>query len=462
MLGARTTRSIRALVPIVSGVMLWTLLSTTMAIAADKVFSATLDGLTTDPLVAGAAYGGVGGRPTLQLKLTNNSTQAQLGSANVTVPTGVLVTQATASPGTVLDWDGNVIKLRNVNLPPGSFTTVSIAAQVQCGANPVGSEWSFVVKQANDFNGTGNDLSPRGTLISTIPGNCSVSYSTQPTSAVRLTTITGKAYDSSASAPKVQLDIRSADGVLVTWWDGTVELTKGADPSSNHSALLGGGDPKTVVDGFVTFSPTLDVSATGYSLIATAQPLSAASGGVSPATTTSDKFNIVDAAGVCTSHNSNCPPVESTGPQTKAKIEAGTGGSDNDVVVLAFNDPTVTVNCDGYVETSDVISYNVTQAVPTEVQGRAKLATLTLLAPYVTKAASKYDVCYQSTLSFPTKSGAQATLDLATGLYTGLLPGCVNKTLQPSPCVVSKALDTKTKNLVIVVSSPPGDPQAKF
>jgi len=41
------------------------------------------------------------------------------------------------------------------------------------------------------------------------------------------------------------------------------------------------------------------------------------------------------------------------------------------------------------------------------------------------------------------------------------LPACVNKTLEPSPCVVSKALD-KFKKLVIVVSSPPGDPAGKF
>ena len=53
MFGARTTRSRRALVPIVSGAILWTAI-VTVAFAADKTFSATV---SPGPLVAGASYG---------------------------------------------------------------------------------------------------------------------------------------------------------------------------------------------------------------------------------------------------------------------------------------------------------------------------------------------------------------------------------------------------------------------
>ena len=77
---------------------------------------------------------------------------------------------------------------------------------------------------------------------------------------------------------------------------------------------------------------------------------------------------------------------------------------------------------------------------------------MTLAAAFVTRSASKYDVCYTSNLPFKTKSGTTAT--------TGLLPTCANKS-PVAPCVVSRATD-KQKNLVIVVSSPPGDPAARF
>ena len=83
---------------------------------------------------------------------------------------------------------------------------------------------------------------------------------------------------------------------------------------------------------------------------------------------------------------------------------------------------------------------------------RSKVTTLTLAAASVTKSASKYDVCYSSNLSFKDESGATVT--------TGLLPTCASKNPVP-PCVVSKALD-KFKNLVIVVSSPAGDPKLNF
>jgi hypothetical protein len=66
-----------------------------------------------------------------------------------------------------------------------------------------------------------------------------------------------------------------------------------------------------------------------------------------------------------------------------------------------------------------------------------------MAAQFVTQSASKYQVCYQG----------------ATG-PAQLLAACANKN-PVLPCIMSKTLD-KSKNLVIVVAAPGGDPKLNF
>jgi len=462
MLGARATRSGRTLVTLVTGAILWTSIAS-VALAADKTYSATVSPV----LVAGASYGeGLRATSFISLNLKNESNQARLGSANVTAPPGIVLTAppiapaATSSVGTA-NVVGGVLQLRNLDLAPGVSVNVTVPGRVECSGTNHAQQylWTFAVKQANDFNGTGNDLAQVGSTTNTVSGNCAIVFSKPPKSSEKApVAITSKIYDPAGAA--VTVTAKDGAGVdTVAWWSGTITLTKGADPTGG-AAVLGGTTSGGASGGSVAFAPTIDLAATGYSLKATPSLMDAASTGTITTAVESAKFNIVDDATICTSANNKCK-AESQGPSTKASVEAQTGGADNDLVILAINDPHVTVNCAGYDETSDTISFDVTNDLGTQASGRAKVTTFTLAAAAVVKAASKYDVCYQSTLSFPTKSGAQATFDPATGLYTGLLPDCVNKTLEPSPCVVSKALD-KLKRLVIVVSSPPGDPAGKF
>jgi hypothetical protein len=448
MLGARATRSGRTLVTIVTGAILWTSIAT-VALAADKTFSASV---SPGPLVAGASYG-EGARADNQITLTivNESNQARLGSANVTAPAGVAPTAATSSVGTTpAPIVGNVIQLRNLDLGPGASVVVSISARVECGSNHAPYVWTFAVKQANDFNGTGNDLTQSGTTTNTVIGNCAIAWTTQPVSSEDAPTIIkSEIYDPSSDPTAVT--VRDGAGLdTVRWWSGAINLSIGDNLSGGDPGLSG--TAGTGSNGVFTFAPTIDVSSTGYSLKATATPTAGTpSVGTSTTPVESSNFNIVDDATICAA-NASCT-ASSQGPKTKVDVEASaTGGQEGDLVILTINDPTLVLDCAGYTETSELIFINVTEDDGVTASGRGFRASMTLPAALVTQSASKYDVCFESVIPFKTKSGTMA--------LKGLLPACVGKTPTP-PCIETKII-TKAKDLFIVILVPPGDPKANY
>jgi hypothetical protein len=445
MLGARATRSVRALVTIITGAILWASIAT-VAFAADKTFSATV----TPTLVAGASYGeGARASGFISLNLKNESNQARLGSANVTAPAGIVLTappvapSATSSVGTA-NVVGGVLQLRSLDLAPGASVNVTFPGRVECGANHAAYVWTFSVKQANDFNGTGNDLAQvLGPTTNAVSGNCGIVFSKGPKSAEKAPTAITNAIYNPAGDP-VTVTVKDGAGLdTVAWWSGSVSLAIGDDPSGG-TAILGGTTSGNASGGSVTLAPSISKAASGYSLLATAAPNAGASSGTSTAAVESANFNIVDDADICASASSTCK-AQSQGPKTNALVTAGTGGAANDLVILSLNDPAVSPPAcgGGYVPTSDLIVFNVTTSNGTTASNRAKTATLTMPAAFVTKSASKYQVCFQG----------------ETG-PAQFLTACATKN-PVLPCVLAQALD-KDKNLVIVVAAPTGDPKVNF
>ncbi len=416
--------------------------------AADKEFTATV---APGPLFAGASYGeGARSSDFVTLTITNVSNQARLGSANVTPPSGIAATAATSSVGTnPAPVVGGIIQLRNLDLAPGASVTVSISARVECASDGAYT-WSFAVKQANDFNGTGNDLTQSGTTTNTVVGSCAIAWTTQPVSSEDAPTIIrSEIYD--PSSDPIAVTVRDGAGFdTVRWWSGAVNLSIGDNLSGGDPGLSGTGG--TGSNGVFTFAPTIDVSSTGYSLNATATPTAGTpSVGTSATPVESSNFNIVDDATICAA-NASCT-ASAQGPKTKVDVEASaTGGQAGDLVILTINDPTLVLDCAGYTETSELIFINVTEDDGVTASGRGFRASMTLPAALVTQTASKYDVCFESVIPFKTKSGTMA--------LKGLLPACVGKTPTP-PCIETKII-TKTKDLFIVIVVPPGDPAGKF
>ena len=78
----------------------------------------------------------------------NENTTQQLGSANLTAPSGYTMTGASLAAGAQGSASvvGNIVELRNLALPPGQFLTVTI----NLGTAPCSTGlWSVEAKQAN-------------------------------------------------------------------------------------------------------------------------------------------------------------------------------------------------------------------------------------------------------------------------------------------------------------------------
>src|SRR3954468_2303835 len=109
------------------------------------------------------------------------SAQQQLGSANLTVPAGLVPRSASvAGPGTA-SLSGTTVVLRNLSLQPGNSVTVAVVADAACRSAVV--TWGVLAKQANGFNGPpGNDLTlvAPSSLTTTISGQCKLQFATQP------------------------------------------------------------------------------------------------------------------------------------------------------------------------------------------------------------------------------------------------------------------------------------------
>ena len=350
---------------------------------------------------------------TILITLTNTSTQAALGSADIGAPAGIRLTSAASTVGSATLVGDSLVQVRSLGLAPGESTVVSLGAEVECAANQPAYVWAFNVKQANDFNGTpGNNLEQNAPATSTIDGTCQVAFSAEPSHAEKApVAITSVIYDP-AGAP-VTVRITDATGTdTVAWWSGSISLALGDDPSVG-AAVIGGTITAAVSGGSATFAPTISRSASGYSLLATATPTAGtASVGTSGAAVESASFNIVDDAEICQA-TSSCSATAGDGGKTKATVTASaTNGQAGDLVILSINDPTLSLDCDGYVETSDLIAFDVTTSNGSDPSGRSKTLTMTLAAAEVTKSASKYEVCWFSPVAFKTKSGLTATTGL--------------------------------------------------
>jgi len=128
-----------------------------------------------------------------------------------------------------------VIKLRDLNLPPGATTTKTVDARIPCVPNSAGYTWKVEVKQSNDFSGTGNDfvLNPSTAMpLLDGAGLCKLEFAAGPTSAQRSSNITAVPYLTSGASVLVKvLDGSQKPSAPVTWWPNDVTLALAANPA---------------------------------------------------------------------------------------------------------------------------------------------------------------------------------------------------------------------------------------
>jgi hypothetical protein len=145
--------------------------------------------------------------------LRNDTTTQMMGSAEVTVPFGyVVASKPTASRGTVQGPNTkNELILRDLDVAPGESVAVTFDLQLPCVSKP--SAWVVVAKQSNDFNGTGNLLTPPpdSTLVTTVSSACALRFvaGSQPAGAGKNQRITSVDYRSDEGNP---VAVEAVDG----------------------------------------------------------------------------------------------------------------------------------------------------------------------------------------------------------------------------------------------------------
>lgn len=259
------------------------------------------------------------GTVTMTAKFTNETSHQRLGAANLVAPaqftitsvvslsvpppaTATLVTSCAASGVT-----GSCVQLRNLSLPPGASVTVTMTVNTSaatCGS-PTAYTWGVQAKQANNFNGVGNDLDldvSRSSLTTAVSCTAvALKFVTQPSNAVVGQPITGSAYN--PTGPPISVETVDASGNLVRS-SAPITMALGKNPGG---ATLGGTTTENAVNGVATFSNlTLNKPGNGYTLVASSPGLTSA---------TSNAFNEDNTATIC-QQGASCSTTLSTSVST--------------------------------------------------------------------------------------------------------------------------------------------------
>jgi hypothetical protein len=410
-----------------------TILQAAPAGAATKPFSMVVAS-SPNPVPAGRTV-------TFSATLNNLNDQQQLGSADITVPSGFTSVSVADPPGAATaTLSGNVVRVRNANLPPGGSLAVSVTATAPCAGGTF--TWAVVAKQSNDFNGPpGNDLTlntQASSLTTTVAGACALRFvaGRQPADARVGETISSLDYQ--PTGPGVQVEVVDGTGSRVT--SATASVTVALGPSVGLGTL----------HGTVTVSASAGVAS--FANLSIDKPgtytLRASSAGLSAAT--SDAFRIDQVVVACV-EDVTCSATLANGTTTFDVTALGNAGTDAGVLILD-NGIGVAIDCVGYDELT---------ATPTVIEGpdRAKTVTSTIdkrtMNSLPNNGASFLQMCFGAPFTFATRPGATLTGvdtngDSIDDFFYGLLPDCGT-----APCVSSRN-KTKAGDGVIVTQAPAG------
>lgn len=357
-----------------------------------------------------------------QVTLTNKAHPQRLGSANVTVPAEFTIVGAPSISRGTVSRDGNLLKLRNLDIRADGSATVTLGLQMPCA--PGDYAWAVEAKQANDFHGSGNNFGPvSGTLSTRVEGRgCRLRFVAQPASAERNTQIRADAFQP-ASAHLVSVEAIDGSGRRLTSYTGVVDLRL---VQTGPGALSPNPASSTAVAGLASFS-NLSIDRSGnYNLRATT-----AASGFAP--DVSERFQVIGVVEPCTA--SSCTATLA-GAETTSTL-TGTGGSGTGFVLLSLNLGREPV-CAGYAPAaSDWYEFEIT--VPRDKTVKAAFGKA---AVHEIGGVSKLQICFAAPASFPAKGGAAQPFDYdgdpgngAEG-FVGLLPNCGYK--PTTPCILKR------------------------
>jgi hypothetical protein len=393
-----------------------------------KPYLADIDS-TPEPISVGATV-------PVTASFTNQTSQQQLGSFNLTAPAGFQLRSVTSISHGTATLNGNRVEGRNIGLAPGGTVTVGLSVTGSCSAST--GIWTAVVKQANNFSGSpGNDLSPAaGSDFATpVTGACHLAFLTQPANTEVDEVITAAAFD--PAGPSIEVAVLDEANDIVT--SSTVPISMVISPlSAATSGSLHGTTTRSAVAGVAPFDDlTIDASGLDYRLRATSPGLDSAD---------STTFDVMDLGTLCP--EGTC--VGELAGDTVTTRVVGNGSRLGDQLSIASG--VHSIDCAGYGEVTETVTYDFTGL-------GTKVVTSTIPKRIVNQSpdngAAHFQTCFGSPEPFATRSGGPSPFDPASGLYVGLLPDC-----GMPPCVHSRH-KTGAGIVVVTYEVPAGDPAGR-
>jgi hypothetical protein len=380
--------------------------------------------------------------------LVNETSTQQLGSADITAPSGFVVTNASAGTFT-----SSAVRLRDLSLPPGGTKIVTITAEVPCSASV--SSWQVIAKQSNNFSGPpGNNLSLRASgsdLTVTVVGACHLNFATQPADAVKGSTITTTPFNSPTGGA-VQVEVLDGNNNRVT--SSTAAISVALDPTSPNpapGAVLSGTLTTNAVAGVASFS-NLSINLHGvYKLRATSTGLTSA--------TSAAAFTIWDSVAACPVGGS-CQPLTVADGKNFSATFSGSGSTTPGFLMLSVGqDAPATLDCGDSYNHAPVVTngsmYQFNSTAPKTMVGRIDKS---IVQQTPNNGAAFYQVCFESDKPFTSRDGTLMTPDPSSGVAgPALLPDC--KAVQNKPPCVQSITKNNSGDIVITILLPADDPQ---
>lgn len=384
------------------------------------------------------------------------ASQQSLGSANIALGAAFTNVSATVSANgwhVVSPVTGGLLQLRSagsgVALNPGQSIAVSVVTDTPTTTGSY--TWTTLVKQSNDFSGSGNEFILAGTQPQVEIGNLPhhLVFVTQPSTVQ----VSGSPASYICPAPSVQ--VVAADGSPVT--TGTASVTVLADATFGNPGLAGT-TTVTTTAGLATFGTadcTSGLSAAnlgvGYRLRATATWSSGSYQAALSTTAPSSAFDVLQVVTVC-QPNQTCQAALK-GTRTSASVVASAAAS-TDKMEFAIGVDQIPANT-SCLPANQPSGLEVVRVV---VDNRAKVVTLTfdkyLVQQIPDNGTPRFPICFAAPWDgWVTASGGAPIFNVVTNEYEGLLPNCgVAGLAAGNPCVSSRR--KRAANEVVTVSIP--------